>query len=78
MMSARLLAAAGTPSIASGGETSPPSQVYFDGMAPRGWKAEDVSVRAMATPRSARSSAWRASKMAAIRRKRPTPGPTIA
>src|SRR5215471_18146351 len=44
----RLLAPLGTPSQASGGETSSPSQVYFEGMRPFGWNAGEFRVIAMA------------------------------
>src|SRR5262249_48300915 len=44
----RLLAPLGTPSHASGGETSSPSQVYFEGMGPFCWNAGEIRVIAMA------------------------------
>src|SRR5215471_4893164 len=44
----RLLAPLGASSHASGGETSSPSQVYFEGMWPFCWKAGDFRVMAMA------------------------------
>src|SRR5215831_9387105 len=44
----RLLAPLGASSHASGGETSSPSQVYFEGMRPFCWNAGDFRVMAMA------------------------------
>src|SRR5262252_7626243 len=44
----RLLAPLGTLSHASGGETSSPSQVYFEGMCPFCWNAGEFRVIAMA------------------------------
>jgi hypothetical protein len=48
MITTRLLAPSGTPSHASGGETSSPSQVYFDGMGLFCWNAGEFRVIAMA------------------------------
>src|SRR5215469_552012 len=44
----RLLAPLGTPSHASGGETSSPSQVYFDGMRPFCWNEGEFKLIAVA------------------------------
>src|SRR6516164_10620630 len=44
----RLLVSLGTPSHANGGETSSPSQVYFEGMWPFCWNAGEFKLIAMA------------------------------
>src|SRR5215471_5180910 len=46
----RLLVPSGTPSHASGGETSSPSQVYFEGMWPFCLNAGEFRVIAIAAP----------------------------
>src|SRR5215472_18941364 len=48
MIRTRLLALLGTPSHASGGETSSASQVYFEGMWPLCWNAGEFKFIAMA------------------------------
>jgi len=76
-MSARLLVPAGAPPKASGGETSSPSQVYFDGIVPPGSNAEDVSVSAIAGPVVMRSNAPTARTTEAIQQRVSRPLPLL-
>src|ERR1041385_5163565 len=67
-ISARLLVPCGAPLKDSGGETSSPSQVYFDGILSPDLKAEDESVRAMAVrPASATNKVRATSRLTAKR-----------